>query len=62
MAKRKKKDNQKEKDFCKNEQKEGTVVFPAIEISNEIEKNQDTTCIDTNRDELLKHFVLLEWI
>ena len=29
---------------------------PAIEISNEIEKIEDTTCIDTNRDELLKSF------
>ena len=27
-----------------------------IEISNEIEKIEDTTCIDTNRDELLKSF------
>ena len=28
----------------------------AIEISNEIEKIEDTTCTDTNRDELLKSF------
>ncbi len=56
MAQRKEEDNKKEKDFCKNEQKKGTIIFPAIEIANEIEKNQDTTCIDTNRDELLKSF------
>ena len=44
------------KSSCKSERTKGTIIFPAIEIENEIEKNQDTTCIDTNRDELLKSF------
>jgi hypothetical protein len=56
MVKRKSKDNENEIKQCANEVSEGTVVFPAIEISNEIEKKQDTTCIDTNRDELLKSY------
>ena len=56
MAKRKERDNKKERDFCKDEEAEGTVVFPAIDVPNEIEKIEDTTCIDTNRDELLKAF------
>ena len=39
------------------EEEEGVpIIFPAIEIENEIEKNQDTTCLDTNRDEFLKSF------
>ena len=49
-------DNKKEKDSCKQEREDGTVIFPAIEISSEIEKIEDTTCIDTNRDEMLKSF------
>eukprot|EP00945_MAST-04E_sp_MAST-4E-sp1_P002509 g2509.t1 len=56
MAKRKDKDNKNERDYCKREEEEGTVVFPAIDVPNEIEKVEDTTCIDTNRDELLKAF------
>jgi alpha-tubulin suppressor-like RCC1 family protein len=56
MATRKERDNKKERDFCKEEEKEGTIVFPAIDVPNEIEKIEDTTCIDTNRDELLKAF------
>ena len=56
MKLRKTQDDAKEKEFCNNERTKGTVIFPAIEIENEIEKNQDTTCIDTNRDELLKSF------
>merc|ERR1711871_769971 len=53
---RKSKDNENEREQCANEVTEGTVVFPAMEISNEIEEKEDTTCIDTNRDELLKSF------
>merc|ERR1712072_902106 len=56
MTTRKDADDKKEKDFCKRERNDGTTIFPAIEISNEIEKIEDTTCIDTNRDELLKSF------
>ena len=56
MQRRKKRDDKKAKDFCQKERKEGTVVFPAIQISDEIEDKEDTTCIDTNRDELLKAF------
>jgi hypothetical protein len=56
MHERKNKDNENENDFCKRESKKGTIIFPAIEITNEIEKIEDTTCIDTNRDELLKSF------
>ena len=43
---------------CESElnRKYGTVIFPAVEVANEIEKIEDTTCIDTNRDELLKSF------
>lgn len=56
MARRKNQDNEKERDFCKEEEEDGTVVFPAIDVPNEIEKIEDTTCIDSNRDELLKAF------
>ena len=56
MVKRKSKDNENESKQCANELSEGTVVFPAIEISSEIEDESGTTCIDTNRDELLKSF------
>ena len=56
LARRKNADNKKEKDSCKQEREDGTVIFPAIEISSEIEKIEDTTCIDTNRDEMLKSF------
>jgi hypothetical protein len=56
MQGRRNKDNQKEKNDCKLEKSRHTIIFPAIEISNEIEKIEDTTCIDTNRDELLKSF------
>ena len=56
MVKRKSKDNENESEQCKNEVSEGTFVFPAMEIFNEIEDKEDTTCIDTNRDELLKSF------
>ncbi len=56
MAKRKQQDDETEKRHCKHEREDGTVIFPAIEISNEIELNEDTTCIDTNRDELLQSF------
>merc|ERR1711998_474319 len=56
MQDRKSNDNEKEKESCEAQRVKGTVIFPAIEIANEIEKNQDTTCIDTNRDEFLKSF------
>ncbi len=56
MEDRKSKDNENEKSSCEKQRVKGTVIFPAIEISNEIEKIEDTTCIDTNRDELLKSF------
>merc|ERR1719331_927723 len=56
MKSRKKQDDANEKTSCETQRAKGTVIFPAIEISNEIEDNEDTTCIDTNRDELLKSF------
>ena len=56
MQRRKKQDNENERKSCEKQRDKGTVIFPAIEISNEIEKIEDTTCIDTNRDELLKSF------
>ena len=56
MKERKPDDDASEKKSCEAQRLKGTVIFPAIEISNEIEKIEDTTCIDTNRDELLKSF------
>jgi hypothetical protein len=56
MQERKNDDNNNEQSACEDERKDGTIIFPAMEISNEIEKIEDTTCIDTNRDELLKSF------
>eukprot|EP00942_MAST-04A_sp_MAST-4A-sp1_P014107 g14107.t1 len=56
MQARKEQDDKDEKKSCETQRLKGTVIFPAIEISNEIEKIEDTTCIDTNRDELLKSF------
>ena len=56
MQSRKSMDDKNEKSSCKKQRSKGTIIFPAIEISNEIEKIEDTTCIDTNRDELLKSF------
>ena len=56
MQARKEQDDKNEKESCIKQRSKGTIVFPAIEISNEIEKIEDTTCIDTNRDELLKSF------
>ena len=56
MVERKSEDNQYENIQCRNERRKGTFVFPAIEIAIEIEKSEGTTCIDTNRDELLKSF------
>eukprot|EP00942_MAST-04A_sp_MAST-4A-sp1_P011612 g11612.t1 len=53
---RKNKDMNDERTSCEKQRDKGTTIFPAIEISNEIEKIEDTTCIDTNRDELLKSF------
>ena len=59
MAKREERDNKNETDICKKEvDRDGVVVFPAIDVTNEIVKNEDTTCIDTNRDELLKAFCI----
>ena len=51
MQRRKNQDLHDERTACEKERNKGTVTFPAIVISSEIEKNQDTTCIDTNRDE-----------
>ncbi len=56
MDGRKDLDNKKEKVACEDERRNGNIVFPAIEIENEIEKVEGTTCIDTNRDEMLKSF------
>merc|ERR1719331_494821 len=56
MKSRKKQDDANEKTSCETQRAKGTVIFPAIEIENEIEDKEDTTCIDTNRDELLKSF------
>ncbi len=56
MKQRKEQDDKKEKLSCEKQRNKGTIIFPAIEIANEIEKIEDTTCIDTNRDELLKSF------
>eukprot|EP00943_MAST-04B_sp_MAST-4B-sp1_P008981 g8981.t1 len=56
MVERKSKDNDNESEQCEKELTESTIIFPAIEISSEIEDKEDTTCIDTNRDELLKSF------
>jgi hypothetical protein len=56
MERRAKTDGEIETNYCKEEREAGTVVFPAIEVSEEIENIDDTTCIDTNRDELLKAF------
>jgi hypothetical protein len=52
----KKKEDEEEGNFCEKERKKGTLVFPAIEVSEEIDTVEDTTCIDTNRNELLKAF------
>ena len=49
-------DNQNEASACKKERKDGTVIFPAIQMTHEIEKGEDATCINVNRDELLKSF------
>ncbi len=56
MQRRKSNDDANEKKSCETQRLKGNVIFPAIEISTEIEKIEDTTCIDTNRDELLKSF------
>ncbi len=56
MQQRKSNDDKKEQESCELQRNRGTVIFPALEISNEIEDVEDTTCIDTNRDELLKSF------
>jgi hypothetical protein len=56
MQERKKEDDANEKTSCETQRIKGTIIFPAIEISSEVELDEDTTCIDTNRDELLKSF------
>eukprot|EP00501_MAST-03F_sp_TOSAG23-6_P001808 GSMAST32.ASY1.ANO1.1886.1 assembled CDS len=61
MDGRKDLDNKKEKVACEDERRNGNIVFPAIEIENEIEKVEGTTCIDTNRDEMLKSFSKAFW-
>ena len=52
-------DNQNEASACKKERKDGTIIFPAIQMTHEIEKGEDATCINLNRDELLKSFCFL---
>jgi hypothetical protein len=56
MEERQSKDNNGETNACKIERSKGIHIFPAILVSEEIEKVDDTTCIDTNRAELLKSF------
>jgi hypothetical protein len=56
MQARKEQDDENEKELCIEQRSKGTIIFPAIEIAIEMEKIEDTTCIDTNRDELLKSF------
>ena len=53
---RKDRDNQQEKGACEAEREASTIIFLAIEIENEIEDIEDSTCIDVNRDEMLKSF------
>jgi hypothetical protein len=60
MQERKQTDDDNEAKLCKEERDtHDTIIVPAIEINQEIEKIEDTTCIDTNRDELLKSFCSL---
>ena len=56
MRKRENSSNLQENAYCQHERAQRTVVFPAVQISQEIELVEDTTCIDTNRDEFLKSF------
>ena len=44
MEQRKTQDDADEAKTCLKQREKGTVLFPAIEISNEIEKIEDTTC------------------
>eukprot|EP00942_MAST-04A_sp_MAST-4A-sp1_P008844 g8844.t1 len=47
----------KEIDACRKERSDGNAIFPVLVIDDhEIETIEDTYCIDTNRDELLKSF------
>eukprot|EP00944_MAST-04C_sp_MAST-4C-sp1_P000810 g810.t1 len=56
MQEREPADNGKEYNYCKMERESGTVVFPAVPMQQELELNEDTGCIDTNRDQLLRSF------
>eukprot|EP00944_MAST-04C_sp_MAST-4C-sp1_P013671 g13671.t1 len=53
MESRKRQDAVSEGMSCTRDQMHGTVIFPALEVSEEIEKLEDTTCLSSNRDELL---------
>ncbi len=56
MQKRKQKDDKDITNYCKHERQDGTVVMPSILLEDEMENGEDTTCIDTNRKELLQSF------
>jgi hypothetical protein len=45
-----------EKKSCENEKMRHTKVFPAAIIDVQVEDGQDTTCLATNRDEMLQSF------
>eukprot|EP00942_MAST-04A_sp_MAST-4A-sp1_P000691 g691.t1 len=47
---------EKEKKSCENEKMRHTKVFPAAIIDVQVEDGQDTTCLATNRDEMLQSF------
>ena len=54
MESRKRQDAVSEGISCTRDQMHGTVIFPALEVSEEIEKLEDTTCLSSNRDEMLE--------
>ena len=53
MERRKSRDAAMESSSCKHDQMSETIIFPAVEVSEEIEKLESTTCLNTNRDEML---------
>ena len=56
MHRRERTDNSMERNYCKMERQSGTAVFPAVPLQQEFEFNEDTGCIDTNRDQMLSSF------
>ena len=46
----------REEEACALEKQSTSVIFSAVELSDEIELHEDTTCIDANRDRMLKAF------